>query len=430
VAGTVAALAALCAALCGAVPAWLASRRAVVDVLRRGVTPAPRELAFRRVLVTGEVALAFVLLVCVTLLGGSLRRILAVNPGFDADGVLAMHVSIPAAAYPTLERVTSFYDALQRALEDRLGSRTVSIVNEVPLTGDGGRRVVSTRRNGPGPEAVQRETGPAYFEVMRIPIVDGRSFDSRDGASAGPRVIVSAALAARLFAGASPIGRQVWVAGDIAEAEIVGVAADVKHRSLDEANTPTLYRAASQTASRSSVVVARSTRPDVEVIAIVREEVARLDSSLPVYGTRSMLDVLAASPGVPARRVLIATFTIFSVLAVSLGAIGLFGVVAHDVARRRSELALRIALGAGTGRILRATLAQGAMMVGLGLAAGALLSLWAARAIASLLFGTGATDLLTIGVAALSLGAAGLAAVLPAALRAARTDPLSALRAE
>src|SRR5205814_2560560 len=138
-----------------------------------------------------------------------------------------------------------------------------------------------------------------------------------------------------------------------------------------------------QEPSHSNVIVVRSGRPDADVIAAVRDEAARLDPALPVYRARPMADVVSASPGVPARRVLTATFMGFALLAVVLGGIGLFGVAAHDVACRRAELALRIALGADPVRILSATLGQGALMVGSGLVVGGVLSIWAARALNS-----------------------------------------------
>jgi putative ABC transport system permease protein len=141
----VAMTASACAWVSALLPAFTAARRNVLDVLRRGATPPPRELTARRALVTGEVALAFVLLACVTLLGGSLVRLLKVNPGFDARGVLALQVSLPAASY-NAERVVSFYSALQSALEERLGPRSSSIVNEIPLTGDRGRIRVSAQK--------------------------------------------------------------------------------------------------------------------------------------------------------------------------------------------------------------------------------------------------------------------------------------------
>jgi putative ABC transport system permease protein len=178
------------------------------------------------------------------------------------------------------------------------------------------------------------------------------------------------------------------------------------------------------------IFAVRSQRPDADVVAAVREEVARLDRDVPVLAVQSMQDVLAASPGVPARRVLTATVMGVALLAVVLAGIGLFGVVAHDVGSRRTELALRLALGADPTRILMRTLGQGAWMVGAGLVVGGVLSIWAARALTSMVFATGPFDLLNVAVAAAVLMVVGLGAVLPAARRAARTDPLSALRSE
>jgi ABC-type antimicrobial peptide transport system permease subunit len=143
-----------------------------------------------------------------------------------------------------------------------------------------------------------------------------------------------------------------------------------------------------------------------------------------------MSDVVAASPGIPARRVLTSTVTAFALLSVVLSAIGLFGVVAHDVARRRVELGLRIALGAEPKRILGTTLGQGVWMVGSGLLIGGLLSIWAARALSTVLSAGDRLDVLSVSVPAALLMLAGAAAVLPAAIRAARTDPIVALRDE
>jgi putative ABC transport system permease protein len=428
--GLVSIVAAACAGICGALPALLAARRSVVDVLRRGATSPPRELFLRRAFVVAEVATAFVLLVSLTLVGRSLVNVLRVNPGFEADGVLALWVTLPPAGYPTDERVVSFYSTLQRALEERLGQRAVGIIDEVPLAGGGGRRLVRARPADAGYEVVMREAGPAYFDVLRIPLVAGRSFDARDDASAPARVVISQSLAARLFASEQPIGRQIQLGANAQPAEVVGVVGDVKHRTLDEASLPTVYLSAWQAPSRGRIIVARSARSDADVRAIVREEVARLDRDVPVYATRPMPEIVAASPGVPARRVLTATFTGFALLAVVLGAIGLFGVVTHDVASRRVELALRMALGADPIRLGSATLGQGTIMVGCGVALGGVLSIWAARMLSAFVAGSDSLDVVSVGGPAVLLILLGAAAVLPAARRAARTDPLIALRSE
>jgi putative ABC transport system permease protein len=427
--GVVAMVAAGCAGLCGLLPAFVASRHHVVDVLARGVTPAPRELGLRRVFATGVIALACVLLVCLTLVGRSLRNVLNVNPGFDARGVLTLPLLVQ---YPNPERAP-FWSALHSALEARLGPGTVSVVNELPLTHDGGRRFMRIRPTEPEREVVLREAGPAYFDVMRIPIVAGRSFDARDNAAAPPRVVVSKSLAEQWFRGEQPIGHQIRLGpGPRAPmAEIIGVADDVKHRSLDaEGFWPTVYASAWQDPSASMMLVVRSQRPNADVAAIVREEVARLDPDVPLLAVRSMQEVAAASPGVSSRRVLTATFLGFALLAIVLAGIGLFGVVAHDVASRRAELALRLALGADPRRILIRTLGQGAWMVGAGLVVGGVLSIWATGALSAFVFATGRLDPLNVAVVAAVLMAVGAVAVLPAARRAARIDPVSALRSQ
>ncbi len=320
-----------CALSFAALPAFLAARRSSAGVLESGLTAPPRERLLRRVFVTGEVALAFVLLVAMTLLGKSLIAVLSVDPGFDAERIIAMQVALPSARYADEERVVSFYSALESALQVRLGSGSIAIVDEMPLTGDRGRGLVRTEPTGDGREAVVRSVSPGYIDVMGIPTVAGRVFDRSDDASAPPRVLVSRSLAERLFAEEQPIGRRVFIGRPVREAEVVGVVGDVKHRALDEPELPTMYTSAMQAPSNSSIVVARRTRPDADVIAAVREEVARLDGDLPVYGVRLMENVLAVSPGVPDRQILTAAYTGFALLAVALGALGLFGVAAHDV---------------------------------------------------------------------------------------------------
>ena len=424
-------MAAACACLCGVLPAVLTSRRNVADILRRGATAAPRERWLRRAFVTAVVSVAFVLLVSVMLLGRSLVMVLAINPGFEATGVMTAAIALPGPRYPTDDRVASFYSTLEADLLQRLGARSVGIIDELPLTHDRGRGLVSARPTDPAREAVIRTASTAYFDVMRIPVVAGRTFERRDDASAPTRVVIGEALAARLFPSESPIGRQIVLTAQARPAEVIGVVRDIKHRALDDPTLHTVYLSMWQFPSRGTRLVLRTTRAGADTIAVLREHVARLDGDLPVYGAASMLNVIEMSPGVPMRRVLTTAFLGFALLAVVLGAIGLFGVVAHDVASRRSELALRIALGANPTRILTTTIGHGAWMVGSALVLGGVLSFWASQALGATVVGTaGGFDVVTVGAAAAVLVVVGVAAVLPAARRAARTDPLIALRAD
>ncbi len=429
--GVVSVIALFCAFACGFLPTLGAGRWRISDVLRQGATSSAREISLRRMFVGGEVAVAFVLLVSMSLVGLSLLNVLSTDPGFHAGGVLKLQVSLPSMSYPTRERAAAFFSELQSSVGERLGADAVSIINEVPLSGDGGRSLVGVHREATDREAVVRSAGPGYFDVLRIPVIAGRTFTPADGATAAPRAVISASLAQGLFGARQPVGSRIWLAGIQEMVEVIGVAGDVKHRALDEAPLSTVYLPALQFPSASSILVVRSVQPDRVVIATVRDEVQRLDGDLPVYSIRSMRDVVAASPGVPARRLLTVTLAGFALLAVVLSAIGLFGIVAHDVARRRAELALRIALGADPMRILRTTLGRGALTLGSGLAVGAVLAVWAARGLSYLLFMTGQVKVLSIGAAAAAtLVATGAAAVLPVALVAARSDPVSTLRSE
>jgi putative ABC transport system permease protein len=433
-------VAAICAGVAGLLPALLAARRASADALRRGFTRSPHELALRRFLIAGEVALAFVLLVSMALVGQSLASALQRHPGFRADGVMTMGVSLPATRYAGNREEAAFYATVQQALDARLGSGTTAIVDELPLTGDGGRTLIGTTPTDARAEAVARVASPSYFDVMSIPLVAGRGFDVRDergvglqadsDASAPRRVVIGARLAAKLFGTAPAIGQAVYLAGPRQPFEVVGVVGDVVHRSVDELPLDTVYLPAALEPSRTSRIVVRSARPADEVVAIVRGEVARLDRDLPVYDVKSMSDVVAASVGMPARRVLTGTFSAFALLALVLSALGLFGIVAHDVASRRSELALRLALGANPTRLLAATMRQGTTIIGAGVAAGLMLSVWSGGMLTALAPATDRFDLLTSVAAAGVLLIVGLSAVFPAARRAARTDPLGAIRAD
>ncbi|HEY7186633.1 MAG TPA: ABC transporter permease [Vicinamibacterales bacterium] len=428
--GIVVIVAYACALACAMMPALTAMGGTVVDVLRRGVTSSSRDVSIRRVLVAAEVAVAFVLLVSMALVGRTLFTVLAVNPGFDARAVTALPVSLPRASYPTDERVAAFYASLQSALAERFGQGRASVIDELPLTHDRGRRLVGLRENEVGREAVVRTVGAGYFDVMRIPIVSGRSLTAGDDASAPARVVISESLARRIFGRERAVGRQIRLAAPPQVFEVVGVVGEVKLRALDEMPMPTLYVPALQMPSRTSVIVVRSERSSDDVAAVVRSAVAQLDANLPVYGVRPMTTVVNVSPGVPQRRLLATVFMAFAVLAVCLSAIGLFGVAAHEVASRRFELAVRAAFGANPRHLLGATLGRGAVMVASGLAAGGVLSIWAARALGDTISTVGRADALSILLAATVLIVAGASAVLPAAIRAARTDPLMAIRAE
>ncbi len=418
--------ASIAGALCTLPPALASSRRDVIDTLRRGATAPPREVNLRRMFVIVQVALAFVMLASVTLLGAAFVRVLNIAPGFDAGGVLALKLSLPAAAYPD-DKVVPFYAALQDAVKARLGGDLVSLINEVPLDGSVSRRVLRVRQlDDAGPEAVVREAAPDYFQVMHIRLIAGRSFDARDGASARRRIVISESLA-RALRMENPIGQQIWYS-TTQPAEVVGIVADVKHQRLDETVEPTAYVPAAQSPSRGMVLVARSMRPDAYVVAAVREEVARLDPAIPVYGVAGLTDIVSRSRGMRERRVITATFAGFGVLAIVLAAVGLFAVTAHDVLSRQKEFALRIAIGARPARVTSHIIRQAGVMVVAGSIAGAVVSVLVNSGLVSAGFATARVSALALGLPTAVVVIGAVLALLPAMRAAMCADPSSILR--
>jgi predicted permease len=421
----IAAVASLVGCAAALTPALVAARSDALVTLRRGASAPPRQLSARRIFVAMQVALALVLLSCVTILGATLLRMMTTFPGFNANGVLVLHVALPAANYSE-ERVISFYSTLHGSLAARLGSQSVAVANEVPLDGSVSRREVRTHADAPGREAIVREVSQNYFDVMQIPIVAGRPLDQRDGARAPARVVVSASLAAALPGLEQPIGRRIVLSRNTV-AEIVGVAGDVKHQTLDEAVQPTVYLSTLQSPSRSVMLVVRTDRSDADTIRAVREEVARLDAGLPV-SARSMSDVVASSRGMQARRVITATFIGFASLALVLSAIGLFASAAQDAVSRRTEFAIRMALGADRVKIVLRVVSRALAILSTGLAGGILLSIWAGSALVAAGFANGGLTSISVGLPIAIVVAAGFLSLIPAIRTALTTDLPKTLR--
>jgi putative ABC transport system permease protein len=265
---------------------------------------------------------------------------------------------------------------------------------------------------------------------MQIPIVDGRGFDGHDDRTAPSRVVLSQSLARELFGDRRSAGRRVWVAALGRMADVVGVVGDVKHRALDEPALPTIYLAAWQQPSRTSKLVVRSSQVAADILSIVRTEVERVDRELPVYGVRPMEDIVQTSPGIPARRMMAVCFLAFAVLALAVAGLGIFGIVTHDLARRRFDFALRLALGANPAQLQKSIVGGAAAIVVAGLVPGVLLATVASRMLGSVLTDIDATDPVAFAaVAAVLMIVAGIAIVAPAR-RVTRTDPALVLRGD
>ena len=425
---TLGAAALVCAWLCG-LPVAARALRTPAGVPAFRSTAGAGETLFRRILVAGELSLAFALFASLASAAGSLQRAAASDVGFAPAGVTTAGVSLPGARYPDDDAVSAFYRRLDEALTARFGRSGVALIDELPLTGDSGRRLVGAAEAEMTTEAVQRAAGPGYFPAMRIPLLEGRGFAASDDGHTGQRIMISRALAVEMFGDAPAAGRRLWLRG-LGPAEVIGVVGDVRHRTVDESPVPTVYVSAWHFPSPTSRVVVRSREPHSTVISAMRDIVRRLDADLPVYAVQTMTDVVRASPGMAERRVAAWCLVAFAALAVTVAVLGVFGVLTHEAARRRLEFAIRVALGADRYQVSAAMLSHTATFVVAALVAGSVLAMVGIRLLGGVVPGIDAGDPRSLaGAAAAILALAALAAV-PPLWRLWRIEPAAILRGE
>jgi putative ABC transport system permease protein len=386
----------------------------------------------RSTLVAAEVAMSLVLLVGAGLLIQSLVRLRTVDMGFEARNAVTMRVSLPETRYQEVsDRVAAF-----RSLEARLAAlpavEASGFIYDVPLAADRqGTGFVFEGEADPTPDMYRGANfsmvTPGYFDAMAIRLVSGRPFEDRDRSDSEEVLIVNETFARTYLPADDPFGRRLMVHGSARR--IVGVVADVRHNTLREESTPTMYVPYAQVPwSGGLSMVVRSRTAGEALLTLLRAEVRRFDPALPVYDLKPMEAVLAASLG----RERFATFTmgVFSLVALLLATVGIYGVISYSVSRRTHETGIRMALGAESSDVLRLVIGQGMRPVlvgaGLGLAASALL----ARTLGGLLYGVGATDPATLGAVVAILLAVSLSAIAVPARRATRVDPVVALRSE
>jgi putative ABC transport system permease protein len=286
------------------------------------------------------------------------------------------------------------------------------------------------------PRANFRTASGGYFAALRIPLLRGRLFDSRDNVQTPKVVIINETAARRYWSGQNPIGKRILSGLDEDQwSTIIGVVGDVKHAGLDvETNPETYYHylqippEAMNLAEGTMALVIRAAGDPAGITPAVRQEVRTLDPSQPVFDVRGMQDVLYGSVAQPRFR----TFLIgmFAVLALVLAALGLYGVVAYSVSQRTTELGIRVALGAQPGSIVKLVVLRAAGLAALGLGIGLGITLAGSRIIAQFLFGVSPADPVTLGTVSIVILLVALMASWAPALRAARVDPATALRAE
>ncbi len=393
----------------------------------------------RGVLVGVEVALAVVLLVGAGLLLRTTQHLFRTSPGFDTRDAVVLHLpaSGKGGGVPDTE-VDAYFDRVLEAARGVPGVQAAALTSQLPLSGDADvYGVRPAEADAERADEVQGSTfryavSPGYFEVMGIPLLQGRALEPGDHEGSQAVAVLGQALARRMFGSGDPVGRRIRVgAQDTEPFTVVGVVADVKQASLDAAVPNAVYLAARQWhwADASRWLVVRAGGEQVAaLVPPLRQAVWSVDANQPVVRTQTLRDLVAASE--VRRRFTLLVLSTFALAALLLAGVGLYGVLAGAVTERTRELGVRVALGASHDRIVALVLRRGMTLVIAGLLGGLTASLGAGRVLASLLYGISPLDGVTYaGVAALLALVGGLACWLPAR-RAARVDPLEAMRAE
>ncbi len=387
----------------------------------------------RSVLVVGQVALTAVLLVGAGLLTRSLARLLDQDPGFVSDHVLTARVALDAPRFDSAGTRGRYLAEVVREARTLPGVRSVGGVTQLPLNGGSTNtfKVEGAPEPDPAarPEAVMRGVVGDYFETLKIPLFDGRFLTPDDDRPTARSLLVNRSLADRLWPHRSAIGQRLrFYAFPDSAWEVVGVVGDVRTEALDARVPPTIYYSGIAAGDgRMSLVVETAGLP-TELIPALRAMLTALAPDVPGYSIASMDEYVARSPAIAGRRLTLIVVVALAGLALALAVVGLYGALAYQVAQRRRELGLRIALGASPGRLRGAVLRAGAALAGLGLGLGLVVALVVGRALTDLLYGVGATDPTTFGVVAVLLLFTGLVASWLPAYRAARVDPIETLR--
>jgi predicted permease len=436
----------------GLAPSLQGSNADLNQVMRetgRSATASGHVARLRAGFVVAEVALALVLLVGAALLIQSFWRLQRVELGFDPDSVLTVRLWLPQPNDPSTgpyfshdARVTFYRRVLER-IAALAGVQVVGGINTLPLDGARGRISFKIEGRpidvGDTPSAEAALATPGYFAALGIGLIRGRLFDDHDDVKAPNVAVVSEAFARTFFPADDPIGKRIgptvrgrpsgplqppandWLT-------VVGVVRNVKSRSLEAEPAPIVYRSVWQTSNLNLTLVARTGGAPALVAEGVRREVHAVDPSEPVYGVRTMDDVVAAA--LAQRRFTMLLLGLFAATALVLSAIGIYGVTAYFVSQRTHEIGIRMALGAAPGDVVRLVLGQGARLTACGVAAGLIGALAITRTIDRLLYGIGARDPLTfVALAGVLTTIALLACYIPAR-RATRVDPIVALRYE
>jgi len=428
-----AALTVIATLLFGLAPTLQASRPDLVTGLKETTALIARgrnRISLRHGLVMTQVALSMVALVSAGLFLRSLHEAYKANPGFDPDHVLLASFDPFLSGYDE-SRGREFYRRLVEDVRTLPGIQSATLARRLPLT-LGGIAFSNVTIDGYTPSRAEdmrfnyETVGPHYFETMRIPLAHGRDFDERDHEHAPRVVVINEMMARRYWPKESALGHRLKLTSDWLE--IVGVAKDVKNRSLNEPPKPFLYLPLFQDYRSNMILVARTTIDPGQAFRAVQGEVSALDKRMPIFDVETFQEHIGVSLFL--QRMAATLLSIFGLLAISLAALGLYGVMAYAVSQRTRELGIRISVGARKSDVVKLILGQAVMLAAAGMTGGLVIALVVTRFAAKLLYGISPADPVTFTAIAVLLFVVALLASYFPARRATRIDPMIALRSE
>ena len=420
----------------GMYPAVQGSRSDIVSVLRDGgrtIAGALGSHRARRAIVTAQVAVSLVLLIGAALLVSSFARLRGQHTGFDSSNIFVAGVSLPPSRYPDIDSQGRFWLRLNEALSNAPGAARATLVSTPPLN-PGFTRSPYALAEGAVPPLNERPLGltisvtPGYFATLRIPFVAGRDFTERDTAAATRVAIVSRSTARKLGGEESVLGRRIVMGASGEVMEVVGVTEDTRTQALASIAEVEFYRPVMQRQRPFMQMMVKTAGDPAAFEATARQVLSTLDASLPMTGITTHSTMVAQS--LAQQRLLFVLLGVFALLAVVLSSVGIYGVVASFVGQRTPEIGVRMALGASRLQVIGIVLGQSIAPIGAGLLLGLVGAAALGRFVEGLLFEVSPLDplMLASGVVSLAL-VAGVACAIPAG-RAARIDPVSALRGE
>jgi len=387
----------------------------------------------RSFLVVLEVAAAMLLLVGAGLLIKSFWRLHQVDPGFNPNNVLTLAISLPNRKYTEVPRQSAFYQDLLEKVRSLPGVRAAGISTSLPLGGSSIYGFVIEGRPplppGAGQSTNYYSVSADYFKTMGIPLLRGRLFTEQDTRDTTRVAILGEALAKRMFPNEDPIGKRMHVTnGPTVFREIVGIVGDVKQNGLDEDTTMQFYEPYTQKTYSSMALVVRTVGDPLSLTGAIRNQVLSIDSEQPISGVGTLDELVSNS--ISQQRFSVLLLGVFAAVAMVLATVGIYGVLSYAVAQRTREIGIRMALGARAGDVLLMVIGQGMKLALLGVALGLGTSLGLTQLMKRLLFGVQAADPLTYGLIAVLLTVVALFACWIPSRRAAKVDPMIALRVD